>query len=381
LRLVKAMFVPATPRLTFERQGDWQRFWPGGAMLFARARFALFEGLVALARRHGVKRVWLPAYLCCPVPEAVEAAGLAPVLYDVDEHLAPSLPTITPVRGDALLVVHYFGLIAPLSRIRAFCDEHGMPLIEDCAHALPDPDRAGAGSAGVVSVWSLRKLGPLPGGALLAVRDPSMRRLVVVPPTRVVPDSRTLARLAIMLVERLADLVGWNPMRFKNRLPVLDASRVAAAVATGRRREYARPVRPARLIQTLLERACWRGVLERRRAAYQRLAEGLASVPGLTRAVPTPSLASVPEAFPVFVEDPRAVAIRLRRRGVEAARWPGAEQFPFDAAQFPGATRWVEHSLCLPVGTALTPAGVDRLIEVVRDVMAETQPRDLVRVA
>ena len=365
------MFVPAAPRLTLDRAGDWRSLWPNDAAIFTRARFALAEGLGALRRRHRIARVWIPAYLCAPVPEAVQAAGLEPVLYDVDARLGPRYDTIAPERGDALLVVHYFGLVTPLDRLRAFCAEHALPLIEDCAHALPSPDGRGAGSAGQMSVWSLRKLGPLPGGGVLTMRDATARHLVTVPHPRLAPDTRTLGRLAILAFERCAEIADINPLRFKDRLPVIDASaepagptpRIAAHLD-----EYASPPRPARLIRLLFERADWGRVTVRRRSAYHAL---VAELPRAVVAVPDPPTASVPEAMPVFVDDPKGVVGALRRRGIEAMAWPGAEQFAFDHDRFPNAARWLERSFCLPVGTSLTRAAVRRVGRVVRETLAE----------
>lgn len=369
------MFFGATPQLTIETEGDWRQLWPSGALLFARARFALFEGLAALARRRSVRRLWIPAYLCCPVLEAATAAGLAVALYDIDETLAPRLETVLPEPGDALLIVHYFGIVAPLARLRTFCAEHSLPLVEDCAHALPDPGGHGAGSVGDVAVFSLRKLGPLPGGGLLVVSDARVRRISAAPPPRVMPDGRTLGRLGIMLAEQAAEATGFNPMRLKNRLPVLDTTHAAlAAVPSTDRNEYANSPRPSYLVRAMFERTAWRRVIDRRRDAYRRLADGLARVRELALVVPQPSPESVPEAFPVFVTEPRDVARRLRQRGVEAMRWPGSEQFPFDREAFPGAAMWFERSVCLPLGTSLTPERVDAMAAAVRDTVDPSAP-------
>ncbi|MBI2207708.1 MAG: DegT/DnrJ/EryC1/StrS family aminotransferase [Candidatus Rokubacteria bacterium] len=369
------MYFAATPQITIETEGDWRQLWPSGALLFTRARFALFEGLAALVRRRSVRRLWIPAYLCCPVLEAAAAAGLAVALYDIDETLAPRLATIEPEAGDALLVVHYFGLVAPPARLRTFCAEHSLPLVEDCAHALPDPGGHGAGSVGDIAVFSLRKLGPVPGGGLLVVGDARVRRISAAPPPRLMPDGRTLGRLAIMLAERAAEASGFNPMRAKNRLPVLDASHTTGRASSSmERNEYANSPRPSYLVRSMFDRTAWRRVIDRRRDAYRRLADHLARVRELELVVPEPSRESVPESFPVFVAEPREIAVRLRRHGVEAMRWPGSEQFAFDRETFPGAAMWLERSVCLPLGTSLTPERVAALAAAVRDAVTTSAP-------
>jgi dTDP-4-amino-4,6-dideoxygalactose transaminase len=366
------MFFPATPLLRL-RRGRHRFPWPGDAMLFARARFALHEGLRCLAIERRLTRVWLPAYLCCPVQHVIRALGLEPMLYDVDERLAPRLVTIAPRAGDALLIVHYFGLVHPMSGVRRFAREHGMPLVEDAAHALPAGSARGAGSVGDVSVWSLRKLGAVPGGGLLAIPDPAVRRHARTVTPAMATDRRTLARLGVMVTERLAFTVGANVLRLKDRLPVLDASeRVRACPPL---LEYTHPPLPSRLVAAMLAWVDWESAARARRVAYRVLAERLRDTADLVVPVPEASRESVPESFPVLVSDPQRLVRVLRKRGVEAMQWPGAEQFPFDAVRFPGSAEWVADNLCLPLSPALSARGVERLADVVLETVGSRRER------
>jgi dTDP-4-amino-4,6-dideoxygalactose transaminase len=299
------------------------------------------------------------------VQHVIQALGLEPVLYDIDERLAPRLGTIAPRPGDALLIVHYFGLVHPPAGVRGFAREHGMPLVEDAAHALPVGDGRGAGSVGDVSVWSLRKLGPVPGGGLLAVRDPAVRRHVRTATPAVTADRRTLARLGVMVAERAAFTVGANVLRLKDRLPVLDANGRAGVLPP--LVEYAHPPAPSRLVAWMASWADWESAARARRLAYRALVQGLAGIPDIVLPVVEAPRASVPESFPVLVSRPGHLVRMLRRRGVEAMQWPGAEQFPFDAAEFPGSARWVAGNVCLPLSTALSVGAAERLATLVRE--------------
>ena len=60
-----------------------------------------------------------------------------------------------------MLAAHYFGLPQPMAVIRTFCDERGINLIEDCAHAFfgVSDDRP-VGSWGDVAIASLTKFFP-----------------------------------------------------------------------------------------------------------------------------------------------------------------------------------------------------------------------------
>ena len=370
------MWLPASPPLTlrFRPPGRepacWDALFPPHAMLFARCRFALYEGLRGLARTRGVRRLWIPAYLCCCVLEAVEAANVEPVPYDVGDGLRPRLDTIAPAPGDGLLVVHYFGLLPPMDAVVAFCREHELPLVEDCAHTVPDPaSPVRAGAQGTFAVFSLRKQAPVPGGGLLVVNDPALRPAVA-PPAPGLGDGRTLGRLALTLVERTAAALDYNFLRWKDRLPVIDLAHDEPQRRALADPDYARPPRPSVVLAPLLRRLDWAALIAARRDVYRGLATALDGVAGITLPVAVAPAGSVPQMLPLHVADPGEVARRVRRRGIEAMCWPGAEQYAVDRAAFPGTRRWLDHGVCLPLGYALTPGRTARVVEAVREAAA-----------
>jgi selenocysteine lyase/cysteine desulfurase len=372
------MFWPASPlmRLRFgldDGAAPWQPVIPATAMLFARCRFALFEGLRLLVRARDLRRVWLPAWICRPVVEAVHAAGLGVRVYDIDERLAPRLETIEPDRGDGLLVIHYFGLAQPLPRLRAFCDAYGLALIEDCAHALPDPAApVRIGAVGDIAVFSLRKQLPVAGGGLLVVNEARLRAGACPPPPRVIGDRRELARLGLMVAERVAYALGLNPLALKNRLPVVDPVRSAGSLEV--LREYAQPPGPSRLIAPLLRGLDWAGLIRGRSRSYTALAQELRRIPEIQVALPETPSGSVPLALPVWSRRSDALARALRRHGVEAICWPWGEQPPFSHALYPGAATWLSQSVFLPVATPAAGTALARLVAAVATAAGAPSP-------
>jgi len=371
------MWLPASPPLTVRLHppdhplARWEALVPAHATTFARCRFALRAGLRALARERGLRRLWMPAMLCCCVLEAVEAADVEPVLYDVGRELQPRLSTVTPAPGDGLLVVHYFGLLAPVAAILAFCREQGMPLIEDCAHTIPDPSSpVRAGGSGTLAVFSPRKQAPVPGGGLLVVNDPVLRRAVESPPPPGPGDARTLGRLALMLVERTAAALGCNGLRVKDYLPVIDVARPASGRRAQAEREYSRPPRPSALLGPVLRRLDWTAIIAARRRVYASQTGALGGVDGVTLPIPVAPAGSVPQMLPLLVDDPAQAVRRLRRRGIEAMRWPGVEQFELDGGAFPGTEDWLEHGFCLPLGYTLSPGRLARVVGAVAEAVA-----------
>lgn len=72
--------------------------------------------------------------------QAALQAGLKPVLLDIDpKFLGPDLEqmrALTGPRTKALVLTHIGGILTPdLPKIKKFCEENGIFLVEDCAHA------------------------------------------------------------------------------------------------------------------------------------------------------------------------------------------------------------------------------------------------------
>jgi dTDP-4-amino-4,6-dideoxygalactose transaminase len=119
---------------------------------------------------------------------AIEMAGAAPVLIDIDpafytmdpHDLAATLAnppaTLPPVR--AVIVVHLYGQPADISTIHAICSEHRIPLIEDCSQAhgaMLQGKRVGTfGDVATFSLYPTKNLGALGDGGIIATDDAAM---------------------------------------------------------------------------------------------------------------------------------------------------------------------------------------------------------------
>jgi dTDP-4-amino-4,6-dideoxygalactose transaminase len=104
--------------------------------------------------------VIVPALTFIADINVVRMAGAVPVLADVtslgDWAMDPAdIERKITSRTKAVLIVHYAGYACDMDAIMAICKHHGLPLIEDCAHA-PGGDYKGRklGTFGEVSAWS-----------------------------------------------------------------------------------------------------------------------------------------------------------------------------------------------------------------------------------
>jgi dTDP-4-amino-4,6-dideoxygalactose transaminase len=100
---------------------------------------ALHVSMVAAGIEPGAEVITTPLTFCATV-NAIEHAGLTPVLADVDAHTQNIDPAaieaaITP-RTRAIVPVHFAGRPCAMDRIMAIAQRHNLVVIEDCAHAI-----------------------------------------------------------------------------------------------------------------------------------------------------------------------------------------------------------------------------------------------------
>lgn len=136
---------------------------------------ALHATLLALEIGLG-DEVLVPVNTFFATAEAVSLTGATPVFVDCnadDYGIDPKhLEKHITARTKALIVVHMYGQAAQLAASKAFSEQHGLHLIEDCAHAhLATYDHVPVGTFGIASCFSFfpgKNLGAYgEGGAIL----------------------------------------------------------------------------------------------------------------------------------------------------------------------------------------------------------------------
>jgi len=285
--------------------------------LGARHAIAVANGTAALHLAYlaaGIgpgDEVIVPSYTFVATAAAVVACGAAPVFADVLGAHDPSLDPddvaarITP-RTRAVAVVHFAGYAAPVARLRALCDERGLALIEDAAHApgaALDGRALGTwGRAGCFSLFSNKVLSVGEGG-VVATDDDAVAQRVRLLRSHAMTTGTFDRHLGRALSYDVVD-IGFNYR--------IDEPRAALALA-----------RMARLDEEIA----------RRRELTRRYRALLADVPGVT--LPYDDVA-VGDAscyvMPVMVDDPAirdAVCTAMRERhGVQTSiLYPPAHRF------------------------------------------------------
>lgn len=116
--------------------------------------------------------VLIPAFHCESMVSPVRWRKATPVFFRITKNAEIDLDDITrkiTPRTKAIIVTHYFGFLQDLSGIRALCDEKGIVLIEDCAHAFfGTRNGKPVGSIGDYAIASSMKFFPCYDGGILA---------------------------------------------------------------------------------------------------------------------------------------------------------------------------------------------------------------------
>jgi perosamine synthetase len=106
---------------------------------FGAGRMGLYAILKAMELPKE-SEIILPGYTCIVTPNAIMQAGLKPVYVDVslkDYNMLPEAveKAITPRTG-VILAQHTFGIPCQMDELLGISRRHGIPLVEDCAHAI-----------------------------------------------------------------------------------------------------------------------------------------------------------------------------------------------------------------------------------------------------
>ena len=82
--------------------------------------------------------VYLPAYFCGDSLRFLRSMKIEFVFYELNSDFTPNLDSIRPSKKQdtvsIFLLVHFFGKYLSPHKAKDFCRQHGMVLIEDCAH-------------------------------------------------------------------------------------------------------------------------------------------------------------------------------------------------------------------------------------------------------
>ncbi|MDQ2780217.1 MAG: DegT/DnrJ/EryC1/StrS family aminotransferase [Pseudomonadota bacterium] len=367
-------------------------------------RAAILLALEALGIGPG-DRVLLPTYHCPTMVAPADSLGAQPLFYPINEQGTPDLAWIVRQPLDnvrVMLAAHFFGLPQPMDTVRRWCDDHGIALIEDCAHALFGRSGARAvGAWGDIAIASLTKFLPVnEGGCLVFNTMPGA-------PSLQAPRATTQVRSAIDILDVGATqgaLPGLNGLvtgtltalrKMRPGPPPAPAMPSVHGTFDDRPTGSTAPLgaldipehpdgdftidtlqahralaSPCRWLAARLPR---QRIVERRRHNFQRLLRELGNDHRWRPLFDTLPDDCAPYVFPLWVERPDPGYSQLRRLGMPVFRWdrlwPGTRAAVADAPHDQGL-RWSHHVLQLACHQDLSDDDLTRLVAAIRQTYA-----------
>lgn len=308
---------------------------------------ALFLTLKALGIGPGDEVITTPHTFIATV-EPVEALGATTVLVDIDPvtfNIDPERieAAITP-RTKAIIPVHLYGQIAPMDRIMAIAQRHGLRVIEDAAQAHGAAyrgQRAGAwGDAACFSFYPGKNLGAFGDGGAVCTNDDALADAIV----RLRDHGRTS--------KYAHDIIGYG-----ERLDALQAAILAAK---------------------LPHLDDWNAARRRAAAIYDR---ALADLPGVQPPVPMDGAQHGYHIYCVTVAGDRDAILKgLHARGIGAGiHYPiplhlqkALAHYGLRAGAFPHAERTAASIISLPIYPEITGDQQMAVVEALRAALAES---------
>jgi dTDP-4-amino-4,6-dideoxygalactose transaminase len=357
MNLPSIAFYPPLPPAAYLRRPASALPYPlgrGDCSLFSRGRHAIWQALGALGIGPG-DRVLAPAWHHGAEIEALHRAGAELSFYEQGVDLQPDageLDSLIESRTRALFLTHYLGFPQDGARWRRWCDERGLLLIEDAAHACLARDGcAPVGSYGDAAMWCLFKSFALPDGAALRMARGSPPEADRAPAPGALELARGHVNWLLGHAHGMATLAGRRSQNGHFDL--------TAEIQLG---EPGSP--PSAATSFLLRRVVDEHAAARRRANYAVLLAVLGDqAPEPFAELPD---GAAPLGFPLRCSNKRLALERLGERGIEAVDFWSAAHPLLPDDRFGATARRRESTVLLPVHQELRPADLERMLDAVR---------------
>ncbi len=206
------------------------------ALTCASGTDALILALMALDLKRGDEVITTP-YTFFATASSVALLGGTPVFVDIDGkdmNIDPGLieRAITP-KTRAIIVVHLFGKLCDMERVRGLAEKHGLAVVEDMAQSLGarrDDTASGAfGDIAALSFYPTKNLGGIGEGGMVLTKRADLferaRKLRVhgmgdqtYRHEMIGINSRLDEIKACALAEKFPFLPGWNQKRIENAM-------------------------------------------------------------------------------------------------------------------------------------------------------------------
>jgi dTDP-4-amino-4,6-dideoxygalactose transaminase len=348
---------------------------------------------IALALEHiGLKPgdvVLIPAYHCEAMVVPVKWMGLKPAFYSINADTSINLGDIRQkinANVKVIIVTHYFGFLQDLKGIRALCDQYGIHLIEDCAHAFfGDYDNQQvAGKVGDYTIASSMKFLPLYEGGLLCSETIDLKDIKMTSPS--------IGFQLKSLINTLERSLAYNRLGFTGKLLNAIFSLKSALLSTLKKisqSSHAVSSGPSssdggygldeewihKLIswpsQLIIRLSDLNNTAHRRRENYQKMHATLAKLQNCHPLFETLPQQVVPWVYPLYVNDPAQCFGMLKKQGVPIWRFGEFLDAEVDQNTCSVSVDYSKHIFQFPCHQSLTDKDIDWMLSQITQTLTE----------
>lgn len=356
---------------------------------FSRGRYALGEAY-RLAGLGSDSTLLAPSYHCVTMLDPALHLGANIRLYPLHADLSPNIEQLEaifqaakkPVK--ALLSAHFFGFPNDFSSLRAWCDKHGIALIEDCSHVLFTEDFQAPCTClyGKFVAASPYKFFPCEDGGLLYAPDSRDLEGVETKPAMFGDELRGIKRtIEHSWASQTTPGVNRDKLKQIDEIDEKLAALGSVPLITGYETidRYAQATcyfsAPARrtaalkFSQLIVKLTPVAALAAARQANYRRWSMAVENLPhcrALFRELPEHA---IPYMFPLLIDHPKPHFYWLKQLGFPIWRWDEMAVSPC-----PVAAKYRFHLLHLPCHQSLSDEQMDWMIAVLGKTLRQTLP-------
>lgn len=318
------------------------------AISCANGTDALHLALLALGLGPGDEVITTP-FTFIATAEAIAYVGATPVFVDIDPHTynmdTSLIEAAITERTRALLPVHIFGMPIDMTIIRQIADRHKLKIVEDCAQSFGascDGQQTGTlGDIGCFSFFPSKNLGAFGDGGMLSTNDDELA------------DKLRILRTHGSAVRYHHSVIGYN-----SRLDEMQAA----------------------ILRCKLPHIDHYN--QQRLRAARRYCENLADLPVQLPLLETPpnhtAVTPVFHQFTMITEQREAIQKALGEQQIASAIYYPIPLHQQEAIRslltqentYPVSDDYSQRCLSLPVFPELTDATIDRICDIIRNVLS-----------
>ncbi len=361
----------------------------GDVQFVTAGRIGIAIALEKMGVRRGEK-VLIPAYHCINMIDPLDYTKAEPIFYRVKDDLSVDLDDVaSKLTPDTrvLMATHYFGFPQDMPKIRKFCDDNDILLLEDCAHAFfGQCGGRPLGAWGDYSIASAKKFFPVyDGGCVITSRRLGRfgklrsqgAKASVVAAVNVVGVAVYNGRLFLLRPLLEGASAAWRMVKGLRGADRGDADISAGGINPGQRESGGGGEFDVAWVDVaitgfsaLVRRlVSHRRIVSRRRRNFELLRAGLSDIPGCRPIFSELPAGAVPYDFPLWIDDLDRCFPLLEDAAVPMHRfgqflWPD-----MDESICPTTEAMSHHGVQLPCHQSLTKADIASIVARVRRIV------------